>query len=219
MSRRQSFHEDPYAYLNVMREAFAGHYAAGTDMWSQDDSLLEAARNASAFWQQLHRGQRPRLLDIGCGNGRVFRILQGDLGGYTGVDLCEHPEWQALAAAQTSPAEFAAGDFAEWAAGRDGGAYDLVLDHGCLHHQHPGHQGAHLAGMVKLLAQGGMLSLVVWAESWKPEDIGEDGRFHLAFTREGIERMIAGAGLEIVQMEETRARVGTNQFHVIACKR
>ena len=49
MSRRQSFHEDPIAYLNVMREAFAGHYAAWTDAWSQDDSLLEAARSHGLF--------------------------------------------------------------------------------------------------------------------------------------------------------------------------
>lgn len=218
MKRRRAYHEEQSAYLEMMRQAFAGHYAAGTDVWSQDDSLLKAARIAHALWCDHNEGQRPNALDIGCGNGRALRAFDPQIKRYLGVDLCEHPEWAGMQAGSFGAVEFVIGDFVKWSADQAGGQFDLVLDHGCFHHQHPSDHATCLQGVAKLLVPGGIFSLVVWAESWKEENIGEDGRFHLPFTLEQIESMIEQAGLSLLQVEEVRAKVGTNQYHAIACK-
>ncbi|MGG2182696.1 class I SAM-dependent methyltransferase [Bacillus altitudinis] len=88
-------------------------------------------------WRSREKDALASVLDIGCGNGRALEHLQG-LSAYTGIDLYEHEEWQGLKKRKEVPVHFYHQDFMSWSMnqGREL-TFDLILDHGCFHHQHP----------------------------------------------------------------------------------
>lgn len=110
--------------------------------------------------------ERPRVLDVGCGNGRFARFLEERLGrpfDYVGVD--ESP--LALAEARKRLADrermvFVEGDFLR--APLPEGGFDLIALFGVLHHI-PGRSNRIdlLTRLSALLAPGGLLALSIWS--------------------------------------------------------
>ena len=108
---------------------------------------------------------RPRVLDVGCGNGRFARFLEERFGSafdYCGVD--ESP--LALAEARRRlPGRgnlvFVEADFLE--APLPEGEFDLIVLFGVLHHV-PGRENriGLLTRLSRLLAPGGLLAFSIW---------------------------------------------------------
>ncbi|WP_249366058.1 class I SAM-dependent methyltransferase [Bacillus safensis] len=178
--KKALYHEDSGLYLEKMRMAFQEHYEQRTDMWSTDPSLTDAAVMSLKAWRSREKNALASVLDIGCGNGRALEHLSG-LSAYVGIDLYEHEEWEGLQKRETVPVHFVHQDFMSWSMDQGRGMqFDLILDHGCFHHQHPDDHERYLKQVSSLLHEGGVFSLVVWGEQWKTGLIGEDGRsiFH-----------------------------------------
>jgi len=110
--------------------------------------------------------ERPRVLDVGCGNGRFARFLQERLGrafDYCGVD--ESPLGLAEARRRLPIREgtvFVEADVLEGPLPE--GEFDLVVLFGVLHHV-PGRENRLrlLTRLSTLLAQGGLLAFSVWS--------------------------------------------------------
>ncbi len=122
-------------------------------------------------WQRLlpflpHSG---RLLDVGCGDGRLARLLdrEGRRVAYIGVD--SSPQLLAIAGAEAAalsmPATFVEADVAEtgWTHRLPAHSYHAVTALAVLHHI-PGQQQrrALLAQLADLLAEDGVLALSTW---------------------------------------------------------
>lgn len=121
--------------------------------WSGWSEILERAR---AFLPG-----RPRVLDVGCGNGRFARFLEDRLGtafDYCGVD--ESPLALAEARRRLPHREFQEGDFLE---ALPEGRFDLVALFGVLHHV-PGRENrtALLTNLSARLSSGGLLTFSRW---------------------------------------------------------
>jgi len=121
--------------------------------WSGWSEILERARP--------YLPQRPRVLDVGCGNGRFARFLEERLGtafDYCGVD--ESPLALAEARRRLLHREFLEGDFLE---ALPEGRFDLVALFGVLHHV-PGRENrtSLLTRLRARLAPGGLLTFSVW---------------------------------------------------------
>ena len=109
--------------------------------------------------------EHPRVLDVGCGNGRFARFLEERLGGafdYCGVD--ESPLGLAEARKRLPSREnvvLAEADFLE--APLPEGEFDLLVLFGVLHHV-PGRENriGLLTRLSALLVPGGLLAFSVW---------------------------------------------------------
>lgn len=218
MMKKALYHEDSGLYLEKMRMAFQEHYEQRTDMWSTDPSLTDAAVMSLKAWRSREKNALASVLDIGCGNGRALEHLSG-LSAYVGIDLYEHEEWEGLQKRETVPVYFVHQDFMSWSMDQGRGMqFDLILDHGCFHHQHPDDHERYLKQVSSLLHEGGVFSLVVWGEQWKTGLIGEDGRFHFSFSDSQLGEKICTSGLELVSISPLQAKAGISQHHVIAVK-
>ncbi|WP_353856397.1 methyltransferase domain-containing protein [Bacillus sp. Bos-x628] len=216
--KKALYHEDSRLYLEKMRVAFKEHYQQRTDMWSTDPSLTDAAEISLKAWRSRGKDELASVLDIGCGNGRALEHLNG-LSKYVGIDLYQHEEWEVLKKKETVPVQFFHEDFMSWSLNQEGQTlFDLILDHGCFHHQHPDDHERYLKQVFALLREGGVFSLVVWGEEWKTGLIGEDGRFHFSFSDSQLGEKICKSGLELVSITPLKAKAGLSQHHVIAVK-
>lgn len=104
---------------------------------------------------------QPRVLDVGCGNGRFGRYLIEQLGPirYTGVDYS--PEMLDIARGRLPDAQLLARDLV--VAAPPGGPYDLVVCFGLLHHIPGAAQRQQLVrALARALAPGGLLTFVTW---------------------------------------------------------
>ena len=119
-----------------------------------------------AGWQPLlpHLAvlpSEPRVLDVGCGNGRFGRYLQQHLGTiqYTGVDYS--PEMLQITRERLPDAQLLSRDLVSEAP--PAGPFDLVVCFGFLHHIPGIVQRMELVrALGSALAAGGMLTFVTW---------------------------------------------------------
>jgi alkylated DNA repair protein alkB family protein 8 len=122
-------------------------------------------------WQRLlsFLPEQGRLLDVGCGHGRLARLLDqhGCRVAYVGVDSSAPllAIARADAAALAIPTTFIEADVtaAGWGAGLTADPFDAIMALAVLHHI-PGWQGRRnlLAQLASLLAQEGVLALSTW---------------------------------------------------------
>ena len=104
---------------------------------------------------------KPRVLDIGCGNGRFGHFLTQHLGAmrYTGVDYS--PEMLQITRKRLPDAQLLARDLVSEAP--PAGPFDLVVCFGFLHHIPGAAQRMELVrALGSALAAGGMLTFVTW---------------------------------------------------------
>lgn len=126
------------------------------------------------------------LLDVGCGDGGVARLLRERVGDVVAVDIDESPEWRGneprirfqVANAEQLPFE--------------ADSFDLVHSKDSLHHMT--HPERALAEYERVLRPGGT-ALIVEANRYNPSLFVQMTlvRGHDHFTRQRFHRLVAGA--------------------------
>lgn len=105
-------------------------YASGA--WDHFFGPDELGRYEKLVSMIMAAHTQPRLLDLGCGSGRLASLLEPrQLGGYLGVDLSLEGLNRARALARPAPLNnFAQQDFETWEPAA--GAFDVVTFNECL---------------------------------------------------------------------------------------
>lgn len=169
--------------LHSLGTTFAGNYA---------DAI-------GTFWQMEFAGCKPgdRILDIGCGNGPLARIVidlhpvEGPL--WTGIDIANpRPAWLAAETeAVRSRLEFRGGVMAEelpFAAA----SMDLVVSQFGIEYSDLVRSQAEVA---RVLKPGGRIALVVHHSDSLPVHVSRQELRHLAFLRSDSDFFAAGRGM------------------------
>jgi tRNA (uracil-5-)-methyltransferase TRM9 len=190
----------------------------------------EFSQTRSKPWEEMEKLGKgvlegARVLDIGCGNGRLLSVLPKNIQ-YLGVDICKGLVEEAR---RIYPERrFIVGDFLALPYKRIGKDYDFIFAIAVLHHLPTMRTRLNfLKKAKKLLNNRGKLMLTVW-NLWKEEKyrekINEKGdiiipfgkdkapRYYHAFKKEEIEELAKKAGFVIEKIEENR-----NLIAVLKC--
>ena len=185
---------DPNEYLDLMTRAFVSHYADHSDVWT-DDPQMRALAIAIA---ELGTAQRDaRVLDIGCGIGRDVEFFARAGAQAVGIDIVSHASWEAIAR-DCAGARFEAVDFLHFDATE---LFDVVVDNGCFHHQHPEHRRQYLERVVELLAPQGWFVLSTFENDQQSSIVDDRGRIHTYYTESKLHAQLDGVGLRVEREE------------------
>jgi len=144
-----------------------------------------------------------RLLDVGCGDGGVARLLRGRVGEVVAVDIAESPQWRDQRGITFRVADGEQLPFED-------GSFDLVHSKDSLHHMDDPARA--LAEYRRVLRPRGT-ALIVEANRYNPSLFMQMTlvRRHDHFTQRGFRELVAGAFLE--------ARFGGFEAHYVPMAR
>jgi len=187
--------ESPGQYLGVLRDAFAKHYREESDEWTRDPAMRVFPALVQGY---LKLPESSRVLDIGCGCGADVEYLSRLFSQVTGVDLFGHEDWIAISARRRNAA-FQAIPFLAFNADQ---TFDLALDNGCLHHQHPDEYIDYLGHIARLLVPEGFLALSTFRNDAQDTFIDGNGRRHRYFRDHELHELLNAAGFEIMHEDD-----------------
>lgn len=178
------------AYFDVLKNAFAKHYLEHTDEWTRDPAM----RVFPALVQgHLKLPQTARVLDIGCGCGADVEYLAQVFSHAAGIDIHRHDDWVAIEGRRPN-AKFHAAAFLDYAVDIP---FDLVLDNGCLHHQHPDEYDHYLKHIAGLLSSNGYFALSTFKNDERDVFIDGNGRLHRYFDEGELHALLSAAGFHV----------------------
>lgn len=196
-------------------DAIAGEFSASrTALWPEMRRFLDFVKSGD------------RVLDLGCGNGRAYRLFEGVAIEYEGLDASEKLVALARREVNDMLATFRVGSMT--ALPYDAGDFDAVMAVASLHHvPSREYRLAALREAHRVLKSGGHLLMTNW-DRWKPRyakehltavfqkltgrspyDFGDVlikwdrgpskvMRYYHAFTARGLARLCRAAGFEVV---------------------
>lgn len=218
----------PYAKLDIVENALQSAPAAkwyARDMRALKKTLEERSERSRDFfntqavqnmpspgqtWRALCHGlilllRGQRIVDLGCGNGRLAILLAQSGNAVIGVDNSE--EQIRLARANTAAGGLAAGGSLEFrhapmeATGLPDAAFDSVILSQSLHHAAKPKEA--IAESRRLLAPGGrilILDLLAHGEEWMRDKFGD---FWLGFSQADLEGWLRESGFADIRFEIT----------------
>lgn len=208
------------------RRYFEEAYRTGVHGWPTEEP--------SAFVREFLRGFRGkrragRVLDIGCGEGRHALLFAGVGYETVGVDLQPLAIRRALGFARAAGVRrrlrFLVGDVFALPFGP--GAFDVLIDYGCLHHVMKKDFPRYLRSTVPLLRPGGHVLLSCFSTRFKHhpgERRRRDWLVHRGhydrFFRKGDFKALFGGHYDILKAREERDRVHPHYvFHHVLMRK
>ena len=182
--------QDPATYLAVLKRAYSKHYLEESDVWTNDPQM----RSFPALVQgSVKLTSSARVIDVGCGAGRDVEYFAGLCDSVTGLDIYRHDYWETVAQ-QHANASFYCTDLLSYSADAK---YDLVIDNGCFHHQHPDQLSAYLAKVVSILKKDGCFALSTFKNPAIDEFVDVNGRLHKYFGDAELQKILSTAGFSV----------------------
>ena len=101
-----------------------------------------------------------------------------------------------------------------------GESYNLILDNGCLHHQHPGEIGAYLQKVVRLLDRHrpSYFALSTYKNPTLAERVDQNGRLHKYFTDKEIHEHLRLTHLEVFHEHEVFRPFKGDHYRFSICR-
>lgn len=190
---------EPDKYRSTLLESFQWRYSNKRDSWSpgkSGDRGLDGGYSMMLKSAPAHSGFR--ILDIGAGTGE--RLAQYAPAGcvVVGLDLISQPLWPALSKAYEGTLTFEEGDFFTWTP--PDFEFDVIIDSGILHHQHPSTYERYLEKVRAILAPRGTFGILVYKEqSEQPEgsmQTTDHGRLCRNFTEDELSHLLSSSGFD-----------------------
>lgn len=162
-----------------MRKEIADTILAGMRAGYRTAAAEAAPVHERLYREELERfvdyvREREAILDVGCGDGRVFETFKAKGVSYAGVDLSE----EVIAKAKTrwakevaeGRAAFEAGDLLDLPV--EDGRFDVVVAAGVLHHvPSAAYRAKAVAELARVVHPGGYALIAVW-NLWQPRHWG-----------------------------------------------
>lgn len=142
------------ANLRIMNEynSFAGQFSQTREyLWDDINPLLKYIK------------ENDKVLDIGCGNGRLYHVLKEKQIQYTGLDLSE--ELIKIAKTKYPEADFKVGDMKKlpFGSAQDKAGFDVVFCVAAFHHLATAEERLQtLREMKRVVKPGGKILLINW---------------------------------------------------------
>jgi SAM-dependent methyltransferase len=191
------------------RRYFRGAYETGVHGWQSSEPSPHVAERLDLVAREAPGA---RLLDLGCGEGRHCVLAAKRALFVTGIDYEPLAIRRALENVRRAGYEenvrLLAGDIL--APPFRPGAFDVLLDYGCLHHQKKADWPRYMAAVTTIVKPGGWFILTVFSTHFGT--FGPQKRqWHLAhgayrrfFTAEDITALFRGS-FDLVRLDEERA--------------
>lgn len=119
-------------YRENLITSFEDWYKFGRDIWSSEHQMRQFI-NIVTSSLPVHSDMS--ALDIGAGRGNDSLHLVSLGYQVTAIDICRMEEWDSIEVDYSSKISFIKSDFIQW--DNICNKYDLIIDNGCFHHQHP----------------------------------------------------------------------------------
>lgn len=175
--------------------------------------------------------EREAVLDVGCGDGRIFDVFKGKGVSYAGIDLSDDVIAKAKARWTKEIADglaaFESGDLLDLPV--EDGRFDVVVAAGVLHHvPSAAYRARAVSEIARALRPGGYALIAVW-NLWQPRhwnallhqmfgkkngwDFGDlkiswkkphYPRYYHAFRMKELRALCEGAGLDVVEQQYVR---------------
>ncbi len=201
----------PEEYIAVLQNAFNKHYHEGSDVWSDDPEMRVVP---SLIQGQLKLPATTIALDIGCGIGWDTDYFSRIYQQATGIDLYQHENWVTLQKKRLNVAFYQTGYF-EFDPGQ---SFDLILDNGCFHHQHPEHYQAYLDKVTTMLAAGGWYAISTFKNDTKTKYWDPNGRLHRYFTDVEFSETLEQANLKVHHEIDIYRAVHQDYYRLSLCQ-
>lgn len=214
-----------------MRKETADAIRAGMRKGYRAAAAEEAATHERLYRDELERfvdyvREREAVLDVGCGDGRVFEVFGKKGVSYAGIDLAEEVIAKARSRWAKEVAEgraaFEVGDLLDLPV--EDGRFDVVVAAGVLHHvPSEAYRRRAFAELARAAHPGGYVLIAVW-NLWQPRHWGvllhqrfgrKNGwdfgdlkvtwkkphfpRYYHAFTRKELRRLCEETGLDVME--------------------
>lgn len=189
--------ETPACYLDTLKAAFTRHYEERSDVWTEDPAMrvVPALIEGQLKLAGRESSKSIQVLDLGCGQGLDSAWFANVYGRVTGVDLYPHAYWPTLRE-QYQNLSLVEADVLAY---RSSERYELIVDNGCFHHQHPELYIAYLQHVKGFMAPGGTLVLNTFKNPGYTSRVDLNGRLHRYFSDQELYGLLALAGLDVFQ--------------------
>lgn len=199
-------------YQATLKNAFRKQYSEGSDEWTNDAEM----RAVPAIVQgALKLGPETRFLDLGCGAGDDAEYFATLYRSVVAMDIFEHPAWNDIAARNPNVG-FLCGDFLE---SPIPGTFDLIIDNGCFHHQHPDRYQEYLRLVDTALAVGGVFVLTTFKNDALEQRIDANGRIHRYFRDTELDNELGEAGFERFECLDVYRRRKGDYYRITFARR
>ena len=177
------------------------YFSAHAEAWDTIRSLHVAETEVEeAIARALGEQELGRLVDIGTGTGRMIELFASRADSVIGIDRSS--EMLRLARAKLDAAGVASASLRQgdmYALPLADGSADVVLLHQVLHYAHA--PAAAIAEAARLLAPGGRLLIVDFAQHEREELRQRDAHARLGFADEAVLGWLEAAGLDAAAID------------------
>lgn len=189
-------------------------------LYGDDPDDRRNAASTSAIIERIKhrfRDGSARAMDIGCGAGDLVRFMASIGIEAHGVDIVPHPHWFSTVSeavlneeARIERGTYHVGFFPQVV---PSGEFDLIVDNGCFHHQHPSARAHYLDSIRQRLKPTGVFFVTIFDLDAKFESVSEnhgdyammrDGRTAILGSPELIAPVLKRAGFMIESVSKVR---------------
>ncbi len=200
---------DPGRYVGILRDAFRKHYVESSDVWTDDLAMRVLPPIVQG---RLKLPRETRVLDVGCGAGRDVAYFAEVFDTVVGLDIHPHPGWEDVRRAAPN-VRFVCEGLLE-----HDGAYDLVVDNGCFHHQHPDHARPYLERVARLAAGGGFYVLSTFKNDALASRVDANGRLHRYFSDAELHGALEAPGFTVFDELDVWRNRHRDYYRLTFCK-
>ena len=152
------------------------------------------------------------MLDVGCGAGRDVAYFADVFDTVVGIDIYPHADWEAVTR-RAANVRFVSEGLLE-----HDGTYDLVVDNGCFHHQHPDVVRAYLDRVARMAAGGGFYVLSTFKNAGLASRVDANGRLHRYFLDGELQHELEGSGFAVFDEMDVWRNRHRDFYRLTFCK-
>lgn len=193
-------------YQANLLSTYHNMYRDGKDEWTDQAAMRVATRFLSTFLESL---SGLKVLDIGCGAGRDAENLARNKAIVTGIDIVQHEDWDVLESEFSSLSFYKKSlfDF------ENSHMFDIALDNGCMHHQHPEQLEQYVKKVHSMLADKGIFLISTFYDDSSSMKLDPNGRVMRTFTAEELRQLVENLGFK--QLDYTIVNRDPGKFHYL----